>query len=476
MSRVFVVAFVVALALGVGVVALSGSGSEGYRVVAEFEDLGGVRKEFVVRSGGTKVGTVKEVDVTRAGLARVELELDPSAVPVGDGAAAEVRPANLLGEKFIELHRGDLSRPWATGGSIPARRTARSVELDEILDMLAPDVRTRLAVLINETGIAVAGRGTDLNGLLRDLPSSLTGARRVLAQLRTENAKLGELIEHADRAAGPVDTERRQAARFVQEAGAVLDDVSRKRHALAATVREAPGALRQISSSLIKITTLTRRLEPAAVDLERTAQPLETTLAALPGFSKAADRPLRTARVVAADLRRLGTAGTPHIRRLQPTAARLADFVTATQPVVETLGRAGGLDGVFGILSNWSNTAKYEDGISRYFDFHVSVSERLLTDGIERLAAAGQAPAARSKAPRRPRLPAKVGKAIEDALGGGTDSTGGAPKKTLPKLPEVLEEALDLQRVLGDLVKPPAAAEPRPGRSTETLLDFLLGE
>src|SRR5436190_20702048 len=91
------------------IVVTSGSGDGKHLVRAEFDDASGLRPGSLVRVSGASVGSVKSLQVTARNTALVKLSLDKDVVP-GAGSAAAIRPANLLGEKFVDLTIGDRSR------------------------------------------------------------------------------------------------------------------------------------------------------------------------------------------------------------------------------------------------------------------------------------------------------------------------------------------------------------------------------
>jgi virulence factor Mce-like protein len=410
MKRTPLIAIAAALALAAIVVISQSGNDDGYTVRAEFKDLEGIRKNFWVRVDGTRVGTVTDVQVTRRDTALVTMKIDSDAVPFGNGARAMVRPANLLGEKYIQLWRGDLQRPMASGSTIPTSRTNVAVELDDVLNMLEPGVRMRMRILINEIGIALAGRGADFNKLLTQLPRTIGSARQVVGQLAAENQQLARLVDKADEVAGPLARKREDIGKLVDSTRTVLKITANKRVDLARTVRGAPAALNGIATTLGQLDRTAKELEPAVPLLRKAAPPLASTLRSLPEFADSLEKPLETATRVAPNLAKLGTQGDVGVRRLRPTVAALSDFSTRIKPLVYTLGRAGGVDGVMGILNNWSKAASYKDGISHYFDFHASISNKLLDSAVQRLTLP-ETPAATKKqatptSTAKPKLPA----------------------------------------------------------------------
>ena len=145
-----------------------------------------------VTLSGLRVGRVDSVQPAASG-ASVDLVIHSDFAPLYQDARAVVRAKNLLGETYVELNRGSSSSgPLADGGAIPAEHTLTPVEVDQVLNVLGPDVRQRLALLINTLGEATAGRGGDLN-------LSAVELREVATDLQTTAKSLAGNQEHLDR-------------------------------------------------------------------------------------------------------------------------------------------------------------------------------------------------------------------------------------------------------------------------------------
>src|ERR1700758_4699517 len=170
----------------------------GYIVYARFTDAQGLRPNFNVKIGGLPAGIVVGQTLTPDDQAVLKLRLDSTAAPIGAGATAWIRPVNLLGEMYVDLTPGDASRPQPSGSTIPLSRTGESVQLDSILNMLDPNTRGMMQILITEAGIALDGRGADFNSLLHSLPPALDQLRGTISQVSSDNATLGRLIDDGD--------------------------------------------------------------------------------------------------------------------------------------------------------------------------------------------------------------------------------------------------------------------------------------
>jgi phospholipid/cholesterol/gamma-HCH transport system substrate-binding protein len=456
-----VVTLLAVLVVGALVVVQRG-GEDPYVVRAVVEDSAGLRKNSDVKVGGVPGGTVKKLELTRDDRALVTMELDPETVPVGAGARAHVRPVNLLGEKYVDLDVGELHRPQPSGTTIPLARTGVAVELDDVLNMLTPDTRGALRILINEAGVSMAGAGADFNGLLDELPPALDKVEDLLAQLGAESHTLRRLITQGDRVVGSMTGRRGDLVGLVDSAQRALDETSERRRQLGATVAAAPGALGQLRTSLRDLDATARDLTPSAALLRRSAPALTQALQALPAFAEATGPTLRTARDVAPTLTRLGRRSTPHLRRLEPTARRLATFARDVEPLTDSFDAGGAFDALLGLVDGWARTIQTSDGLGHVFRLRVQLDEELATSLLQRYGVltptrTKKQPTARKPSSTPPR-PSRPGRPV-------------APKlPELPKLPD-----LPGLPTLDDLPVQGLADDLRDGTTGE-LLDYLLGD
>jgi virulence factor Mce-like protein len=134
-----------------------------------------------VRIGGSRVGFVGGIDAKRrddgSTIAVLTLTMERSVSPLPRDSTLIVRPRSALGLKYVEITRGQDSRGFDDGATIPiTAATPTPVEFDEVLSMF--DDATRQAAAENTTGFgdAFAGRGESINTaigafrpLLRDI-------------------------------------------------------------------------------------------------------------------------------------------------------------------------------------------------------------------------------------------------------------------------------------------------------------------
>jgi phospholipid/cholesterol/gamma-HCH transport system substrate-binding protein len=374
------------VALGLAAIAvvyvITSSGGGGYIVRAEFRDADGLRSDSSVKIAGVTAGTVSSVTVTSRDTAVATLTLDANAAPIGAGASVQIRPTDLLGEHYAQLNVGDLSKPQSSGALIPVTRTSAPVELDDILNMFDVDTRTRLRILINEMGVALAGRGADFNTLLSVLPPNIDQARVLLGQVASQNATLQNLIDEGDRITAAVNGKRDDLGHLITVASDALGSVASRQAQLGATIAEAPGALTQLRTALDQVGTAAGAITPAAVNLEAAAGPLTSTLRALPPFAASADGTLVTARQVAPALDRLARQGQSPLAALRPTAESLQSVTQQAAPIFTELDQRGMRDLLY-FVENWALALKGRDALGHFVGAELNIDPAVIQSALD---------------------------------------------------------------------------------------------
>ena len=115
---------------------LSYKGPGGLRLVALFDEIGGLSERAPVVIGGVKVGQVTSIGLAEDLRARVELDLDPSLeLPIDSFAA--IRTAGLLGDQFVALEPGAEEEMLKSGEVVAFTESA--ISLEELISTLIHD-------------------------------------------------------------------------------------------------------------------------------------------------------------------------------------------------------------------------------------------------------------------------------------------------------------------------------------------------
>lgn len=437
----------------------------------ELKNANGLRKGSQVKIGGAVVGKISRLRVIGQSV-RADLDLG-SDTHLGQGASFAISTANLLGAKFIAVEPGDRRRPLAPGTIVLANRVSVATDLDQVIDVLDADTRTRLGILINELGLAVTGRQQDLRGALAELPPSAQAATRLLKRVVTDNRTLADTVQRTDRAVAALAPERERIVRALDDTATVLEDVAARRDELQQTLRRTPATLRKARRLLSQLRATTLPLGPAARSISAAAPSLRTTLAELESFTHAATPALRAARKAAPKLTSLSKGATPVVRRALPTVAALRTLIEAAPPLTKTLD--GSVADALGLVEGWARTIQTRDGLSHTFRARALVSQDLI-DSLARNI--GPAPTAKTSAPARRKQPATPpsSAAPPRPTPGATQKKPSADGPASPAVgPAVSKLLQDLLGGSGKGQSSGASGAPASAGDVAPLLDYLLG-
>jgi virulence factor Mce-like protein len=454
----------VPIVLGLAIAAIvvvglvSGAGHP-YTVRAEFVDATGLRVDSDVKIGGVAGGHVASITLGREDRAVVTFDIDRHAAPIGRGAKATIRPANLLGEYYVDLQPGDVVRhPVPSGATLPISATGDSVGLDQVLDTLDATTRQRLAILIDETGIAFGDSGPQFAATLASLPPALDQANRVLGQLDGDNQSIKEMISQGNVVLSAVDGRRGDLQDLVRTAAGALSTTAARQVSLGRTLTAAPAALDALRSTLVGLGSASTELRPATRALLATSPPLTRTLTALPGFTSAASATLRTLRDVAPTLTQLGLRATAPVRQIQPVAARLYGYIGDLAPVLRTFDEGGFMDTLLRWMYNWASVTSTRDALGHLFRVTIAPNANLVSEALQSLVGRSS----NSRARLRRRTPAATAQP-------STRSAASEPTAAPPARPSV-----PAARWSAPAVGQTGAPQP-PQHLLGALLNYLLG-
>lgn len=445
----------------------------------------GMRDGSGVRLGGVLVGKVSKLSLTDDDKVRIDLSIDDKDVRLGRNAAVTVKSLNLLGEKYAALDPGDVESTPVTDLTIPASRVTSATDLDQVLDVLDADTRTRLAILVNEAGTAVAGRHEDFNALLGKLPPALSTATNLLNQVVSDNRSLASVITHSDRFLARTVRQKADLGAFIDEAANAAKTFGDRSDSLRATLRKSPDGLATLRDFLADLRRTATPLAAAARNISATAPQLATTLREVEPFRTAARPTLRQATDVAPALTKLGRQATPVIKDSVPTLRSLDSFATAAVPLTRTLGIS--TPDLLGVLEGWGRAIQGRDGRGHAFHggvtFGAGVLQTLLEPPEAESKPATQAKTQSDGGPANAAPSVSLPPAVKDLLPKVTDTSKKLLddlSKTAKGLPKTLQGVpTTVTDVLGALT----GARPSPGtsspdgerpKSTQSLLDFLL--
>lgn len=269
---------------------------------AEFSSASGLRAGQFVRASGVEVGKVSRVQLVDAGQrVRVDFNVDRS-LPLYQSATAAIRYQDLLGNRYVDLQRGDgdgADRLLSPGGLIPLSRTQPALDLDALIGGFKPLFRSldpdKINTITSSLITAFQGQGGTIGDIL-DQTASLTSA------LADRGQSIGEVIDNLNTV---LDTTVKHQTQF--------DDT--------------------VNNLEILITSLKNRADPLADSVANISNAAGTVADLL-----ADDRPL-----MHDTIDRLQKLQQP----LLDNSVQLEDVLTKLPTAFKTLGRAGGIYGDF---------------------------------------------------------------------------------------------------------------------------------
>jgi ABC-type transporter Mla subunit MlaD len=380
MRRIALIALLVVglpVLLAVTLGADNGGGGSGYQVRAIFDTAANVVKGEDLRISGAKVGKVKSIGVTPQNKAAVVVQVDNGGfTPFHADATCTIRPASLIGEKYVECKPGTVHTPVLAkipkgqDGSgqhlLPLTRTSSPVDIDLVGDISRLPIRQRFAILINEFGTALAGRGQQLNNAIHRANPALRDTDRVLAILADQNRTLANLAKESDQALAPLAARRQQVADFIVKANQTGEATAERSADIQRTFQRFPPFLQQLDPTLVDLGNVAQQTTPVLTDLRAAAPDLNRFVTQLGPFSKAATPAVKT-------LGQATVVGRPALVQSEPLITLLAKTASDANPVARmldeltaSLDKSGGVEELMNWIFFQSIAVNGFDGVSHY--------------------------------------------------------------------------------------------------------------
>ena len=290
-------AIVGAVLLGVS----AGGSSGGYEVRAIFDDAGNLISGENVKIDGVKVGNVTSVAPTPQAKAAVVLDIEnPGFKDFRADASCKISPQSLIGEKYVDclptqarvegtplpppLKKIPSGQEGAGEYLLPVANTSSPVDVDLLGDIQRLPERQRFTIILNELGAGLAGRGSDLNEVVKRANPALQELDQVLAILANENHVLAKLSEDSDKALKPFAQVREHVADFVVQANKVQQATAATRGSLARNLQLFPSFLEKLGPALERVQHFAEQATPTFTNLEAAAPGIDKTFESLPAF------------------------------------------------------------------------------------------------------------------------------------------------------------------------------------------------
>jgi phospholipid/cholesterol/gamma-HCH transport system substrate-binding protein len=387
-------------AVVVVVLLVSGGGGkdDGYKIRAIFDNGGFMVEGEQVRVAGANVGVIESVGVTmpgqtvafrdgerveKPGKAIIVMEItDPGFQDFRSDATCQIRPQSLIGEKFVDC-RPTLPRapgtpvppplklvPDGEEGEgqhlLPLGSSGTSVDPDLINDIQTLPYAQRFRLIFNELGASFAGRGEDLEVLVKRANPVLRDVDTLFGILSDQRDQLAQLASDSDRIMVPFARERAQVAGFFTNAGAAAQASAERGPELEESLRKLPTFLREFKLTMRSLQGFSDAATPVFADLGKAAPSLTDATRTLTPFSEATTVALKS-------LGATGEASGPILREAEPisrktTALAKSGVVPTTElaDLLTNIDETGGWDGLVELIYNTAGTL---NGFDQYGHF-----------------------------------------------------------------------------------------------------------
>jgi phospholipid/cholesterol/gamma-HCH transport system substrate-binding protein len=393
-----VLALVAAVVAIVLLLAGGDDSADGYRIRAIFDNGGFMVKDEQVRVAGANVGTIESVDVTlpgeavdyedgepveKPGKAVIVMNItDPGFQDFRQDATCQIRPQSLIGEKFVDC-RPTLPRapgaepapplkqiPEGEPGEgqylLPLGNSGTSVDPDLINNIQTLPYAQRFRLIFNELGAGLAGRGEDIEVLVKRANPVLRDVDRLFGILSAQRRELAQLAANSDEILGPLARERRAVAGFFTNAGAAAEVSAERGPELEEALQKFPTFLGEFRKTMRSLQTFSDAGTPLFEDFGTAAPALTDATRTLTPFSEALTVSLKS-------LGEAGEASGPLFAEADPVIREARDL--AKSGVVPTselaklfvnLKQTGGWDGLTELIYN---TTASLNGFDQYGHF-----------------------------------------------------------------------------------------------------------
>jgi virulence factor Mce-like protein len=316
-----------------------------YNVSAQLPNAAQLVAGNEVRVGGFRVGVVDTITPKRRSdgstYAVISMKLQTDVEPLPIDSKLIVRSRSALGLKYVQITPGSAGKGFRAGSTIPlSNANPRPVEIDQVLNTFDLKTRTGARKSLEGLGNGLAGRGQDLNEVIRLLPPLLSNLEPVMVNLsdpRTRLARFFPSLERAARIVAPAAETQGQLFENLDTTFTALSSVARP--FIQETISKSPPTLDVATRAFPEQRAFLRNATGFAAELRPGVRVLPATLPDLAdalefGRTTLARSPALNTRLAAVfqALERFST--DPFVPR---GIARLNDTVTSLDPTLKFL-------------------------------------------------------------------------------------------------------------------------------------------
>ncbi len=361
----------------------AGGSTSGYTVRAIFDDAGNLISGENVKIDGVKVGSVESVSPTPQAKAAVVMKIEnPGFQNFRSDASCTIRPQALIGEKYVDclptqvrvegtplpppLKKIPSGHEGAGQYLLPVTNTSSPVDVDLLGDIDRLPERERFTIILNEFGAGLAGRGSDLNVVIKRANPALRELDRVLTILKNENHTLAKLAVDSDKALAPLAKVSGRVADFIVQSNTVAQATAATRGSLKRNLELFPSFLKQLGPASERLRRFAEQTTPTFTALKAAAPAINEAFTSLPAFSRSSEKFFKnlgqTTKVSGPAL----VAVRPLLKHLQGLGGAAAPFSSNFSSLLGSLSKTGGLERLMDFIFLGTGAANGYDSLGHF--------------------------------------------------------------------------------------------------------------
>jgi phospholipid/cholesterol/gamma-HCH transport system substrate-binding protein len=215
-----------------------------------------------------EVGKVSNVELIDGGTkAKVDFAVDRS-LPLFQGTTASVRYLNLIGDRYLELKRGDDEKRLPAGGTIPIERTQPALDLDALIGGFRPLFRALDPDKVNNIAQSIITIFQGQGGTISDI---LDQTGELTSTLADRDQAIGEVVRNLNTVLDTTVKHQQQFDETVQNFEQLITSLKNRADPIATSVADISDAAGSVADLLGDNRPL---LQKTVTQLEVIQQPL----------------------------------------------------------------------------------------------------------------------------------------------------------------------------------------------------------
>lgn len=336
-GHIIALVLMIVLAVGAALTMVAQSNSQmpwaqQQEVKFEFEEVPGVTtaSSQSVTIAGVKVGQIVDTETTDRGTAVLTLSIEGEHT-IYDNAKAVLRAVNPLNQMYVEVNPGGPpGKQLADDAVVPASRTKRPVQVDEVTGHFREDTQQAISDMLRQADVALARAPEELPEGLAATDRTLESLRPAMEALDARQKNIRKLVTHVGDIADAIGGNHERALRLAEATDKTLSVLAANSKQLRGTLEQLPGLNEELRRSLSGTQKLTGQLDPTLDSLRKVSDELPSTLDKLTDMSGTLGDTVDSARPVVAD-------ATPLLRNLRPFANNANVALSDVLPVTAKL-------------------------------------------------------------------------------------------------------------------------------------------